>query len=141
MESFERICLTWLSGIPTMTQAIVAEFMDEGMFATHVRAMRNLYRERHDVLIAEASDLAGEIDIQPSNSGFHAVGLINNTFDEGRIVSEAAAKGITVSPLSRYALSDIPQRGLVFGYGCSSAEDIKKGIRLLKDVLPACKIG
>lgn len=141
VESFERICQTWLSGIPTVTQAMVAEFMDEGMFSTHVRAMRQLYKDRHDVLMTEAQDLVGDIDLQPSNSGFHAVGLVNNRLDENLIVDQAAAKGITLAALSKYTLAGTPQRGLVFGYGCSSTEDIRKGIRVLKDVLPACKIG
>ncbi|EAV42556.1 transcriptional regulator, GntR family protein [Stappia aggregata IAM 12614] len=138
VESFERVCLTWLAGVPTVTQAIVAEFMDEGMFATHIRTMRQLYKHRHDTLMAEAAGLAGEIDLQPTSSGFHAVGLVSDRYDEDRIVSEAAKHGITTAPLSRYALGRIPQRGIVLGFGSSGQDDIRKGMKVLRKILPDC---
>ncbi|MBO9463353.1 PLP-dependent aminotransferase family protein [Labrenzia sp. R5_0] len=138
VESFERVCLTWLAGVPTVTQAIVAEFMDEGMFATHIRTMRQLYKHRHDTLIAESASLAGDIDLQPTSSGFHAVGLLSNRYDEDRIVAEAAKHGITTAPLSRYALGRIPQRGIVLGFGSSAQDDIRKGMKVLKKILPVC---
>lgn len=141
VESFERIFQTWLSGVPTVTQAMVAEFMDEGMFATHIRTMRQLYKHRHDTLMSAASDLAGDIDLQPTSSGFHAIGLVNDHHDENKLVAETAVRGITTAPLARYALSSLSQRGLVLGFGSASPEDIRKGIQTLKDVLPACKIG
>ncbi|TYC75484.1 PLP-dependent aminotransferase family protein [Stappia sp. BW2] len=141
VESFERVCLTWLSGVPTVTQAIVAEFMDEGMFATHIRTMRQLYKHRHDALMTEAADLAGDIDLQPASSGFHTVGFVSNRHDEDRIVSEAAKLGIITAPLSRYALGQIPQRGIVLGFGSSGQEDIRKGMKVLKKILPGCSAG
>lgn len=141
IDSFERVCLTWLSGVPTVTQAIVAEFMDEGMFATHIRTMRQLYKHRHDTLMAAAADLAGDINLQPTSSGFHAVGLLSPGLEEGKIVEGAAAHGITTAPLSRYAVGHIPQRGIVLGFGSCAQEEIRKGISVLKTVLPDCRAG
>jgi len=140
VDSFEKVCLTWLSGVPTVTQAIVAEFMDEGMFATHIRTMRQLYKSRHDTLLEAAQSLAGDIDVQPTSSGFHAVGLLSSRLDEGRLVAGAADHGITTVPLSRYALKDIPQRGIVLGFGSCAPEEIRKGVQVLKKILPACCI-
>jgi GntR family transcriptional regulator/MocR family aminotransferase len=141
LESVERVCLTWLSGVPTVTQAIVAEFMDEGMFATHIRTMRQLYRDRHDTLMGEAASLAGDIDLQPTSSGFHAVGLLSADLSEDKVVAAAAARGITTVPLSRYALSRISQRGIVLGFGSCAREEIRKGVEVLKSVLPECRAG
>lgn len=141
VESFERISQTWLSGVPTVTQAIVAEFMDEGMFATHIRTMRQLYKERHDRLMHHSESLAGDIDLQPTSSGFHAVGLTSSKLDEHRIVTAAARYGITAAPISRYALAKTPERGLVLGFGPTAPEDIYKGIQILKDVLPEARNG
>ena len=138
VESFERVCLTWLSGVPTVTQAIVADFMDEGMFATHIRTMRQLYRERHDTLMSEAECLAGRIDLQPTRSGFHAVGLTSPELDDDVIVAKAADRGVTTAPLSRYALTNLSQRGIVLGFGSSAPDEIRKGIQVLNDILPEC---
>ncbi|MCX2721038.1 PLP-dependent aminotransferase family protein [Roseibium salinum] len=141
VDSFERVCLTWLAGVPTVTQAIVAEFMDEGMFATHIRTMRQLYKHRHDTLMAEAAGLAGEIDLQPASSGFHAIGLLSPDLEEKRIVASAGNHGVTVVPLSRYALGPLAERGIVLGFGSCSADEIRKGIHTLEGILPECRVG
>lgn len=141
VESFERVCETWLAGVPTVTQAIVAEFMDEGMFATHIRTMRQLYKERHDTLMEEAKRLAGQIDLQPTSSGFHAVGLVPTHIDEDRVVAKAAEEGITTVTLSRYALSPIKQRGIVLGFGSTTPDEIRKGVDILEKILPDCHSG
>jgi GntR family transcriptional regulator/MocR family aminotransferase len=138
VESFERVCLTWLAGVPTVTQAIVAEFMDEGMFATHIRTMRQLYKHRHDTLMAEAASLAGDLDLLPTSSGFHSIALLAPRFDEAAVVARAAEHGITTVPLSRYALGRIRQHGLALGFGSCSTEDIRKGLKVLKTILPEC---
>lgn len=135
VESFERISQTWLSGVPTVTQAIVAEFMDEGMFATHIRAMRQLYRERHDVLMAAAAGLAGRLDLKPATSGFHAVGRLARGLDEGDIVERARRAGLVLAGLGRYTVAPIAERGLVLGFGCATADDIRKGVDVLDRVL------
>lgn len=138
VESFERVCQTWLAGVPTVTQAIVADFMDEGMFATHIRTMRQLYRERHETLMTEAQRLAGRVDLQPTSGGFHAVGLVSPAVDEDLLVARAAEDGITTVPLSRYALGPISQRGIVLGFGSTTPEEIRKGIDTLEKILPTC---
>jgi GntR family transcriptional regulator / MocR family aminotransferase len=138
VESFERVCLTWLSGVPTVTQAIVSEFMDEGMFATHIRTMRQLYKERHDTLIAEAAGLADKINLQPTTSGFHATGLLHPSLSEAKIVFEAEKLGVKTVPLSRYALQKLRQRGLVLGFGSSAPDEIRKGVEVLRSILPNC---
>lgn len=140
VESFEQIFLTWLSGVPTVTQAIVAEFMDEGMFATHIRAMRQLYRDRHDRLMSEAASLADDISVMPTDSGFHAVALTSSRVDEHEIARLSARHGITTSPISRYALAPVVDRGLVLGFGSAGEDDIRKGVQVLKKCLQESRV-
>ena len=54
IDVFRTIMNRLLTGVPTSSQATVAEFMEEGYFYTHVRRMRRLYAERNDVLCASA---------------------------------------------------------------------------------------
>ncbi len=54
IDVFRTIMNRLLTGVPTSSQATVAEFMEEGYFHTHVRRMRRLYAERNDVLCASA---------------------------------------------------------------------------------------
>lgn len=135
VESFERVCSTWLSGVPTVTQAIIAEFIDEGMFATHIRTMRQVYRARHDLLISAGRRLAGKIDLLPAKSGLHAVGMLGPGLDEADIVKRAGRAGVVVAGLGRYASAPIAERGLVFGFGCAAPDDIRNGLETLDQLL------
>ena len=58
-----------LHGARSCVQQVVAEFIDESHFASHLRRMRRIDAERHDVLCAAAwRRLAGMLDIVPSAS-------------------------------------------------------------------------
>ncbi|KNX42353.1 HTH-type transcriptional regulatory protein GabR [Roseovarius tolerans] len=134
VEAFERMFDTWASGPSTATQAIVAEFMDEGHFATHIRLMRQLYKARYEALQDAARSLPDTIRLQETTSGFHTPAFFDRRVDEAEVVAQAAAQGVTLAPLGRYCLSAIPQTGLVFGFGCTTPEDIARGIGVLRDL-------
>lgn len=134
VEAFERMFDTWASGPSTATQAIVADFMDEGHFATHIRLMRQLYKARYEALQEAARTLPDTIRLQETTSGFHAPAYLGPGVTEAQVVAEAAAQGVTVAPLGRYCLAPIPQSGLVFGFGCATPEDIARGIGVLRNL-------
>src|SRR5262249_23632440 len=47
VATFETALAAFSPGVPTSLQAIVADFIEEGLFATHIRRMRRLYAERY----------------------------------------------------------------------------------------------
>ncbi len=131
---FSNISAAWLSGVPTATQAIVADFMDEGLFSTHVRLMRRTYKARHDALIDASSTMKDLIDVQPTSSGFHTVGYFKNAYDENTVVAQAAEKNIVLAQLSRYCLTPITRKGLVLGFGSANPDEITRGVSVLKTI-------
>ena len=138
ISAFDQMFQSWVSGPPTATQAIVADFMDEGHFATHIRLMRRLYKARHEALIDAARTLPDKIRLQETSSGFHTPAFLAPGIDEDRVVQEAAQSGVSLAQLNKYCLSPIRQSGLVFGFGTATPEDIKRGIEIIKD-LPALR--
>src|SRR3546814_14950241 len=71
------------SDLPSSPQAVVADFMDEGHFAAHIRRMRKLYAERHDALQDAAREkLAGLLDVVPTDTGLHTVGFLRGGIAE-----------------------------------------------------------
>lgn len=138
VAAFDRMFDTWVSGPPTVTQAIVADFMDEGHFATHIRMMRRLYIARYEALMEAAATLPGTLRLQPTASGFHTPARLAPGVDERDVVEQAAARGVTLAPLGRYCLAPVAQAGLVFGFGCATPEEIARGIGILRD-LPALR--
>lgn len=137
--TFAEVSAAWLSGVPTVTQAIVTDFMNEGLFATHIRLMRRAYKARHDALIEATAALAPKLDVRPASSGLHTVGILPDDADEARIVAAAREKDVIVAPLSRYCATPIGRKGLVLGFGGVTPEEIRRGVdrlRSLPDLAP-----
>jgi GntR family transcriptional regulator/MocR family aminotransferase len=132
VEVFDRLFSSWVSGPPTVTQAIVADFMNEGHFAAHIRMMRHLYKARHEALLDASYDLRDAVDIQPTTGGFHTPAFVAPGVDERKVIIQAAQKNVSLVPLSRYCLVPIPQRGFVFGFGSATPEEIRKGISVIR---------
>ncbi len=137
VDSFRRVCNAWQSGVPTAIQAIVADFMDEGLFATHVRTMRQIYRERHDTLMHAARALTESIEVHPTSSGFHAVGFLNAGICEADFIARTRERGIVTAGLGRYALTPLGYQGIVLGFGSTPPDDIRAGIDVMRQILCA----
>lgn len=132
IEAFDRLFASWVSGPPTMTQAIVADFMDEGHFATHIRMMRRLYKARFDSLFEASQVLKGAIDVQPTSGGFHTPAFLAPELDEAKVIAQAAERDVTLMPLSRYCLTPISRKGFALGFGSATPEEIRKGVEVLR---------
>ncbi|MEP6701893.1 MAG: PLP-dependent aminotransferase family protein [Betaproteobacteria bacterium] len=136
VPTLESVMSKLLHGVPSCLQAVVAEFIDEGHFASHIRRMRRIYAERHDVLIAAARrKLAGMLDIVPSQSGLHTIGRLPAGLSEATVAQAAEARLITASPISRFAIAPSPVSGLVLGFGGIRPPEIEAGVDVLAEVL------
>ncbi|TPW28292.1 PLP-dependent aminotransferase family protein [Martelella alba] len=136
IDAFDQTFAAWASGPATATQAIVADFMDEGHFATHIRLMRRLYKARYDALREAAISLPETVRLQETRSGFHATADLAPHIDARTVVEQARERGVILAPLSRYCLAPIEKNGLVFGFGSAPPEELRKGIDIVRD-LPA----
>lgn len=132
VDAFAEASASWLSGVPTVTQAIVTDFMNEGLFSTHIRLMRRAYKDRHDALIEAASALTPRIEVRPAAGGFHTVGFLDAAADEEAVVAAARARGVVVAGLSRYCLTPIGRKGLVLGFGGVNPDEIRRGVSILQ---------
>jgi GntR family transcriptional regulator/MocR family aminotransferase len=133
---FDQVFSSWISGPPTSTQAIVADFMDEGQFATHIRLMRKLYKTRYEELMDASQSLPETIKVQQTTSGFHTTAYLDKRVNIDEVIAQAAEKGVTIAPISRYCLQPIAQNGLVLGFGSTNPSDIQASLNILGS-LPA----
>lgn len=132
VETLQTMMTRLLQGVPASVQSVVAEFIDEGHFASHLRRMRRIYAERHDTLCAAARrELAGLLEVMPSHGGLHTTARFVPRLSEAAVTEAALRRDITVSPLSRYSLTRVPSRGLVLGFGAIRPPDIEAGVRNL----------
>lgn len=127
---------------PTLEQAVLADFIAEGHFARHIRAMRALYQERQAILVEAArAELAGVLDVAPSAAGMHLVGWLPPDDDDAAAAARAAREGVEVRPLSAHAMRPGLRPGLLLGYTALDAAEIRAGVaglaRALRSTGPA----
>ncbi|WP_092006129.1 PLP-dependent aminotransferase family protein [Polaromonas sp. OV174] len=116
-----------------MTQATIAEFMQAGDYAAHIRRMRLLYAKRRAILAGLVERYLGPAALHEhgSNAGLHLVLRLPDDSDDVAIAEAARQRGIIVRPLSRYFIGSSVQRGLLLGYACVPEEAIAPAFELL----------
>jgi GntR family transcriptional regulator/MocR family aminotransferase len=136
VETFRTVTSKFLQGVPSHTQAVTAEFIDEGHFAAHTRRMRLAYQERHDALLEAAGrHLAGLLEVVPADSGLHTVGHLVPGLHELDVSRDAAARDIAASPIGRFAIGPVAANGLVLGFGSVGPKALEVGVRGLSEVI------
>lgn len=118
-----------------MTQAAVAEFMQAGDHAAHIRRMRLLYGKRRAILAGQVERYLGPDALHEhgSNAGLHLVLRLPDHADDVAITDAARQRGIVVRPLSRYFIGGEVQRGLLLGYACVPEEAIGPAFDVVVD--------
>ena len=136
VEPFEKVSAAFVQGVPTSVQAVVAEFIEEGYFASHIRRMRRIYEERHEALCEAATrELGGLLDVVRTDSGLHTIGRLPAHLSEIAVARAAASRGIAVSPIARFSIEPTAVNGLVLGFAGIKPPEIRSGVAVLSEVL------
>ena len=115
------------------TEAALADFLDEGFLARHVRRAGTAYAERRAaVLTAVETYLADWFVPAPSAAGLHVALRVRPELeiDLEALVERAAADGIGVQALSDFSADGVSD-GLVLGFGAVAVERIEPGLHRL----------
>jgi GntR family transcriptional regulator/MocR family aminotransferase len=101
----------------SVAQAVVAEFVEQGHFAAHIRRMRLQYREQRDILVAEMRNrLGNEITVDPPDQGMHLVGYLRPGLSDVAIERAARIEDVIVRAMSRLYVDAPPRSALVLGF-------------------------
>ncbi|HJV84076.1 MAG TPA: PLP-dependent aminotransferase family protein [Noviherbaspirillum sp.] len=105
-------------------QAVLADFMGEGHFASHIRRMRVLYAERQQLLReAIRRNFGDALPISGDDAGLHMALVLPDGCDDAALCREAQEHGIIARPLSGYYMKpERAKRGLILGYACVPSE-------------------
>ncbi|WP_033262242.1 PLP-dependent aminotransferase family protein [Amycolatopsis vancoresmycina] len=119
----------WHGDLPA--QAALARFVDEGLFARHLRRATKVYAERHErITTTLAQVFPGRLHPVPSAAGLHLCALAADGTDLDPVVARAAAAGVAVQTLSDLC-GGFPRPGLVLGYGSIASDSIGAGLAAL----------
>jgi GntR family transcriptional regulator/MocR family aminotransferase len=117
------------------TQGALADFIDDGLFARHLRKASREYAARHE-LIAETlrRDFGGLLEPVPAAAGLHLCAKTAPGVDPEAVLAAALRAGVRVESLAGYAAR--PERavqGMVVGYGLIGRDQIPEGLRRLAE--------
>ena len=117
-------------------QAALADFMEEGHFASHIRKLKQTYGERRRLLqtsLAAVAEVGARLSLV--DSGLHLVVEFNADCDDVYIAELANQQGLRVYPLSTYCMGETPEKGLIIGYAYAATEHISRYASLLAEVI------
>ncbi|MBN3732737.1 PLP-dependent aminotransferase family protein [Burkholderia sp. Tr-20390] len=118
-------------------QLAMAEFIDTGLFARHLRRMRTLYAERRSSLEAAlARHLGAVLGIRESAGGMHLSANLAMPLHDTDVARAAAAHGLLLQPLSSYRVGDgRSYNGFVLGYSGLNDATIEAATRQLAAII------
>ncbi|HEY3757320.1 MAG TPA: PLP-dependent aminotransferase family protein [Opitutaceae bacterium] len=117
---------------PSIDQAVLAEFMEGGRYARHLRRTQAIYGERLQVFRSEMeSRLGGVVRLEASSSGLSLVGWLPENADSEEWAKRALAGGIEVSPISKYVIRTKCPAGIVFGFAPYPPALIRRSVEKL----------
>jgi GntR family transcriptional regulator/MocR family aminotransferase len=122
----------WHTAVPM--QAAMAQFMDDGLLAQHIRRMRRVYADRHERIVQILThDFRARLMPLPSTGGLHLAALLTDRSGatDQAVAERAHAAGVSVLPLSYHHIATQRRPGLLLGYGAIASDRIEEGLRRL----------
>ena len=133
---FQNATGLMVRSIPTGVQAALAEFIERGYFATHIRRMKNLYGERREALLSLSTKILGNlVEIDVPDSGMNIIYWLKPNQDDQKIAKLMEQHGIVIYPMSDYRSRPHYRPGLILGFTSSPAEEIVTPLNQLKTIL------
>ncbi|WP_175839815.1 PLP-dependent aminotransferase family protein [Burkholderia contaminans] len=108
----------WLGGSGQMQmQSVVADFIEQGHFARHLKKMRALYATRRAWLIDALGKVFGDtLDIPPRAGGLHVVAYWRTAVDDRAVARMADLQGFSIQPLNDWSPGGRLAPGMLLGF-------------------------
>ncbi|MBM3535572.1 MAG: PLP-dependent aminotransferase family protein [Alphaproteobacteria bacterium] len=116
-------------------QAALADFMESGAFAAHIRRMRGLYAEREEALLDRLqARLGGLLHLPEPGGGLQLAALFRRSADDIDLVRRLDPAEAAPMPLSRYYLKD-GAAGLLMGFAASTPAVLGRAVDHLARII------
>jgi len=116
-------------------QVALAQFIDNGGFARHIRKVRRVYTARHETVTRILNkDFPEHLEVVPAVAGLHVTALARSASVEEitDVVHRASARGVEIQRLAKFVVDGPPRAGLLFGYGAIPTAQIPEGLSILR---------
>jgi GntR family transcriptional regulator/MocR family aminotransferase len=121
---------------PALQQEVLAAFIGEGYLASHIRRMRERYRDQRDRLVDALRRRAGDfLEVEPHDQGMHLVVYLRRSLSDSIVEQAALDEGVVVRALSRLYARAQPRQGLMLGFSGYPAASIGAAVGRLAEAL------
>ena len=120
-----RVMRTLLDRFPApFQQLVVADFLAEGHFSSHLRRLREAYRASRDVLVSLLrARLSDHLQVNSPHQGVHLLARPRAEHNDIVLAQAARRHGVAVLPISPMHVAPMPHHGLLLGFsGLTDAE-------------------
>ena len=129
-------------------QPALADFMDSGAYARHLRRMRRVYADRQGVLLQalqeHCADWLTVPEVQPS--GMHVVARLSDRLmqrliqagpvpPDQQIADRCRTAGVSVRALSGYCRKPVRESGILIGFAAYTPQEIRSAAVKLRMIL------
>ena len=120
---------------PLLTQAALADFINEGHLTRHLRRMRRLYAQRRETFMPAFEAVLGDsLHLRRTDTGIQLVATFRRPMDDRHFASAAGEAGVNVSPYSMQFRHGGGTPGLVLGFAAAGAKAQRRGLLRLAEV-------
>jgi GntR family transcriptional regulator/MocR family aminotransferase len=127
---------------PSLTQRVLARFIEEGRLAAHLRRMRVLYARRRvallDALEREAKGLLRAS--KAPEAGLHLAARLAVPADDVAASLRALEKRVYAAPLSTYYAGAEREHGFVLGFANTREDRMAPAVRRLVEAISEAKL-
>jgi len=100
-----------------LMQSVVADFMEQGHFARHLKKMRALYARRRGYLTDALTEIfGGTLNVAAQSGGLHVLAYLNSDHSDKAWAEAANGEGLAVTPLSAWRMQGQSPNGLLLGF-------------------------
>ncbi|OHV81023.1 transcriptional regulator [Ensifer sp. LCM 4579] len=115
---------------PSLPQGAIADLLNEGHFAAHLRRVRKRAEACRNALV---EGLRGKASAP--EQGLHLIAGLADDSDDEALAAAALKLGIGASPLSTHCLAAPKRRGLILGYSGFEPEELHRAGRSLAEIM------
>lgn len=119
-----------------LVQAVLADFIEEGHLARHVRKMRRIYGERAEAFTEAArTHWAGLLEVSALQAGLDVTARLVSGHSDLEAASLLHGAGISAVPLSAYSVKNSLPPALVLGFAAVDAAELTSATEGVRRVL------
>ena len=137
MDKFNDEFSFYSCTVSNLDQYVMAKFMEEGYYESHINRMRNLYRGKRDILLNAIQDspLSKYATVLEENAGLHFILQVQTKLSDEEFCKRARLRGVNIRALSEYYFESTPsEHKFVINYSSVEKKKMQKAVQVLASV-------